>query len=162
MATIFEFLNNMLQFITNWSNKRNEDDKVLWTSIESTRKLLIEALAEGRVTDVAILRKELEKLMARYARDIKIEERNLKRSNSTKNNIVNYAIIGFLLLTALGCTSNNTVFVSGHRIHLVEPGQTVVVPQLDTPAQQWYLIDNVAILHWLGIPLNSNETLKTK
>ena len=67
-----------------------------------------------------------------------------------------------------GCLSGRQdagpVFVLGERINLVSPGDSVEVPDLISPAKQWYLVDNVALQNWLGVnvgPDGSAEILGT-
>jgi hypothetical protein len=51
----------------------------------------------------------------------------------------------------LGGKPKTEFVVIGERINIVEPGQTVVVPELVPPAKKWYLVDNVGLAGWLGI-----------
>ena len=44
--------------------------------------------------------------------------------------------------------------VVGERIRIVRPGETVVVPPLQRPAETWFLVDDVGLSFWLGIPYN--------
>jgi hypothetical protein len=46
--------------------------------------------------------------------------------------------------------SNPVVY--GERVLVVSPGSTVVVPPLKHPAGKWYLVDDVGLSMWLGIP----------
>lgn len=45
------------------------------------------------------------------------------------------------------------VLVIGARVQTVEPGATVVVPDLTPPASVWYLVDNIGVAQWLGLKI---------
>ena len=152
MGSIFDFLLELLRFLRElFSGKRSEKADV-WQQIQDTRNNLVLALEEGRLTDVAILRKQLDRLMEEYSKYTKFAEKRMRSS-------VFLAAAMSLSLLSAGCLSSGkktdtTVFVSGDRILLVQPGAQVVVPELTSPAKQWYLVDNVGLQHWLGIDVD--------
>ena len=70
----------------------------------------------------------------------------------------------FLAIVALvltGCFSTKrgganpqyyTPTVIGERVWILEPGSTVVVPKPEKPARTMYMVDDVGLGMWLGIP----------
>lgn len=163
MSSLFEFLSSLLDFITGIFSGKKEDKKNLWAEILDRRNQLSVALAEGRITDVAVLRKELDSLMKQYSRSLRDDERALKKA---RRGGIRYAAFCFLVVVTLcGCvhTKSKTqqqVLIVGERINLVKPGSDIKVPKLIPPAKVWYLLDNVAIQQWLGIPVDYAEGSK--
>lgn len=160
LTAIFTFLIELLHYLSDKANRKNEDRAIIWSEIEVKRKELAEALAEGRVSDVAILRKELEALMSRYLRGIRSEERKARRLRRPGGGVGLLdpfyigALVACLFLTGCWSSRPSTVFVLGERVNVVRPGSVLEIPELIKPARTWYLIDNVAIQHWLGIPVD--------
>ena len=70
-------------------------------------------------------------------------------------------ILIILCLLSAGCSVfrgkdvYNEPIVYGERINIVKPGDTLVVPQLKKPASTWYLVDDVGLGIWLGIPMKN-------
>lgn len=157
IASIFNFLIELLRWFSDLFDRKESGKAATWMEIEAKRNALALALADGRVSDVAILRKELEVLMEKYLRGVRSDERRMHRDRNTRQrNGFSFLLASLVLSLFLsGCWSNKptTVFVTGERINLVKPGTTVEVPELMPPAKQWYLLDNIAIQHWLGIPV---------
>ena len=152
MSGVLEFLSNLLRFFSELFSRKREERETLWKEIQDTRNNLVLALEEGRLTDVAILRRQLDRLMEEYSKYTKFAEKRMRSS------VFLAAALSLSLLSA-GCLSSGkktdtTVFVSGDRILLVQPGAQVVVPELTSPAKQWYLVDNVGLQHWLGIDVD--------
>lgn len=155
MSGVIEFLTELLRFFADLFSRRREDRDGLWDRIQEVQKSIVLALEEGRVSDIPPLRKELSRLMREYSKYVKSVERKLMK------NVVKTVSVAVLAASALccGCLSwrgsggQETVFVLGDRINLVEPGSVVEVPDLISPAKQWYLVDNVGLQHWLGIPV---------
>lgn len=157
ISSIVDFLTELLRFVSDIFSHRTEDRKNLWAEILDTRAKLAEALAEGRVSDVGILRRELKQLMDRYMRDVKVEERHMRRSEGKMPPGSPMMAIGLAAsLILAGCKSDKpqTVFVLGDRINVLQPGTELTVPELQPPAKVWYLVDNVAIQSWLDIPVD--------
>ena len=160
VSSIFEFLSRLLDFMTGIFSSKKEDKANLWSEILDCRARLSSALAEGRITDVAVLRKELDALMKRYSRSVRDDERDLRRARrANPASFIFLAIIAAIAATTAGCSTTGRkkqteVLVIGERIHVLEPGSDVSVPQLVPPARKWYLVDDVAILQWLGIPVD--------
>lgn len=48
-----------------------------------------------------------------------------------------------------------TPLVVGERINIVKPGDIIEVPELICPAKTWYLVDDVGLSIWLGIPMKN-------
>lgn len=152
MGSIFDFLLELLRFLRDLFSGRKNEKADVWRQIQDTRNNLVLALEEGRLTDVAILRKQLDRLMAEYSKYTKFVEKRMRSS----------ALLAAVVLVSMlsaGCLSTGrktdaTVFVSGDRILLVRPGAEIVVPELTSPAKQWYLVDNVGLQHWLGIDVD--------
>lgn len=154
IASIFNFLIELLRWLSDLFTRKEENRVTTWQDIEAKRAALALALADGRISDVAILRKELEVLMEKYMRGIRSDERKMRRTR--KHNPYSFALASLaasLFLTGCWSTKPTTTFVLGERINLVQPETTVEVPKLTPPAKQWYLLDNIAIQHWLGIPV---------
>lgn len=159
MSAILEFLTELFRFFRDLFVHKREEKNDLWQQIEETRNKLVLALEEGRITDVAIFRKELEKLMDRYSKYTKSLENDMKKKHST---FYRLSSVLFVLALATGCVSgkkksDTTVFVLGDRINIVEPGDELTVPELTPPAKQWYLVDNVGLQHWLGISVSPDK-----
>lgn len=160
MSAVFEFLLEIVRFFTGLFSDKRENRKNLWPEILAKRAQLAEALAGGRISDVVILRKELDILMRQYMNGVKILERDMRRSGKSHVGIDVSVIIASALIFS-GCghfkKGQQTTFVLGDRVNIVQPGSTIEVPKLTPPAKQWYLMDNVAIQHWLGIPVDFSE-----
>lgn len=102
---------------------KNQDANV--DSRKATQEALQKALAEGRITDAAVLRRRLQQLGG--------------------------AIALACLLGLSGCvTPDASPLVVGERVMIVKPGP-VVVPEVKAPAKTWYLVDDVGLAEWLGI-----------
>lgn len=160
VSSIFEFLSRLLDFLTGIFSSKKEDKANLWSEILDCRAQLSLALAEGRITDVAVLRKELDALMKRYFRSVRADERDLRRAR--RANPSSFLFLAIALLVAAGCSTTGKkkqteVLVIGERINIVKPGSTVQVPELVKPAKTWYLLDDVAIQQWLGIPVDYSQ-----
>ena len=160
MSAVFELLLEIVRFFTGLFSEKKENRKNLWPEILAKRAQLAEALAGGRISDVAILRRELDTLMKQYMGGVKLLERNMRRSGRSHVGIeVSVAVA--MLAGMSGCShfrqNPHTTFVLGDRVNVVQPGSTMEVPKLTPPARQWYLVDDVAILHWLGIPVDFSE-----
>ena len=157
MSSLFEFLSRLLDFITGIFSSRKEDKTNLWSEILDCRAQLSSALAEGRVTDVRELRLRLDSLMKQYSRRLRTCEADVRRARRVNPGAFLFlAVMAFMLG---GCSSTGKkkqveVLVVGERINVVRPGTTVQVPELVKPARMWYLLDDVAIQQWLGIPVN--------
>lgn len=160
MSVVFEFLLEIVRFFTGLFSDKRENRKNLWPEILAKRAQLAEALAGGRITDVAILRKELDTLMKQYMSGVKILERDMRKLGRSHVGI-EVSVVVILAVIMSGCghfkQSQQTTFVLGDRVNIVQPGSTIEVPKLTPPAKQWYLMDNVAIQHWLGIPVDFSE-----
>ena len=157
IASIFNFLIELLRWLSDLFARKEENKVTTWQEIEAKRSALALALADGRISDVAILRKELEALMQKYMRGVRADERKLRSTRKHNPYCYTFASLAASLFLA-GCwsTKPTTTFVLGERINLVQPETTVEVPKLTPPAKQWYLLDNIAIQHWLGIPVEFN------
>lgn len=107
-----------------------EKRKELVSRIEETEKELIKAM-ETNITDVPGLRNKLETL----------------RKALSKLSVI-AMLSGTCLLS--GCFTTDPVVV-GERVFYVKPNDVLTVPALKSPAKQWYLIDDVAMLKVLGI-----------
>jgi hypothetical protein len=166
IASIFNFLLELLRWLSDLFTRKEENKVATWQEIEAKRTALALALADGRISDVAILRKELEVLMKKYLRGVRSDERKMRRSRALRyRNGFSFILASLsvsLFLTGCWSTKPTTTFVLGERINLVQPETTVEVPKLTPPAKQWYLLDNIAIQHWLGIPVEfeTQETMK--
>ena len=126
-----------------YKNNKNSDQKKaiqqaqitdLNQKIEETEMELTKAM-ETNITDVPGLRMKLETYRGQLQKLLVI-------------------ILLFSILPFTGCKTwwkEDQLIVVGERIFYVKPGETVVVPALKSPAKQWYLIDNVAMLKVLGI-----------
>ena len=76
-------------------------------------------------------------------------------------------IAALLCLLCTGCSSfrgksaYNEPVVYGERINIVKPGDIIEIPQLKRPASTWYLVDDVGLSIWLGIPMQNIPGTKT-
>ena len=137
----------VIGFFREWRRDRNDDRKAMKQRIDELQDALNLALEEGRVTDAGRLQKELNEMWEKY-----------RKVGSAKAGAVVAAVSASLL--AQGCFTKgpDTEFVViGERINIVEPGQTVVVPELVPPAKKWYLVDNVGLAGWLGLSTKERE-----
>lgn len=153
MSAVLEFLSSLLRFLSDLFSRKREEQEDLWDRIQDTRNKLVLALEEGRITDVAVLRRQLDSLMEEYSKYMKSMERRARRGVSPLHAI----LLASVLMT--GCASwrhgnDEIVLLNGDRVLTVEPGATVVVPDLIPPAKRWYLMDNVGMQHLLGIPVD--------
>ena len=160
MSSIFEFLTRLLDFITGIFSSRKEDKANLWSEILDCRAQLSVALAEGRITDVRELRLRLDSLMKQYSRRLRKYESDVRKAR--RGNPGAFLFLAVMALMLAGCASTGKkkpveVLVIGERINVLKPGTTVQVPELVKPARMWYLLDDVAIQQWLGIPVNYSE-----
>lgn len=164
MSSLFEFLSRLLDFITGIFSSKKEDKTNLWSEILDCRAQLSAALSEGRITDVHALRLRLDSLMKKYSRHIRKEESSMSKSSRSRRTPSAYAVSMFFALFAVslfmsacsttGKKQKQEVLVIGERINVVQPGSAIQVPNLVPPASKWYLVDDVAILQWLGIPVD--------
>lgn len=120
--------------------KYKADDKTeLKERIDAVQSALNTALEEGMITDAKRLQEELRELWDRYRRTV-----------------TTAAVAVAASLACTGCLSakkdTTQYVVVGERINIVEPGQQLVVPPLVPPAKKWYLVDNVGLAGWLGLP----------
>ena len=159
MSSIFEFLTRLLDFITGVFSSKKEDKVNLWSEILDCRAQLSSALADGRITDARELRLRLDSLMKQYSRCLRKYESDVRKARS--GNPGAFLFLAVMALMLAGCSSTGKkkpaeVLVIGERIKTVRPGETVQIPGLVKPASMWYLLDDVAIQQWLGIPVNYN------
>lgn len=110
------------------------------------------ALAEGRVTDAAALRRRWDAA---------------RRSGAL---LAAFAILAAVALPA-GCVARRTadsataapeVIVLRERVWPVAEGETLTVPMLLPPARQWYLVDDVGLSQWLGLDIDYSTPAKEK
>lgn len=155
MSSIIEFLTEVFRFFTGILSRKREEKDDLWSQILAKRIALAKALEEGKITDAGILAEELDILMNQYGRNCKEKVGMVETSNFKATSKV-VLLLALLPLVCTGCaglfSGPGTTFVVGERINLVNPGDTVEIPKLIDPAKQWYLVDNVALQHWLKIP----------
>ena len=156
VSSVFNFLLEAVRLVREWLSGKSEDRKALWSDIESVRTRLAEALAAGRISDAAFLKKELDRLMKQYSRQV---ARDIGEARSARGGTNGAAMtaLAIILFTCQGCISGKSKakptgpLVVGERVLVVEPGSTVEVPALSEPASRWYLIDDIGLLQWLGI-----------
>lgn len=95
--------------------------------------------------DIAIIRKGLE---------IKKKREMLMNSKTIKTIIL--ATIGSGIIILSGCKTYQPDYKTpediGERVKIVKPGDTVLIPDLTQPAKTWYLVDDIGLSTWLGIP----------
>lgn len=98
--------------------------------------------------DIAIIRKGLEIRKRREA------FMNSKNTKTVKTIIL--AIIGSGIIALSGCKTYQPDYKTpediGERVKIVKPGDTVLIPDLTQPAKTWYLVDDIGLSTWLGIP----------
>lgn len=163
MSSLLDFLSRLLDFITGVFSSKKEDKANLWAEILDCRNQLSAALADGRITDVSVLRKELDRLMKQYSRSLRHDEKALKSARNGGIKYASFCILPVLILCGCAHTKPKTqqqVLIVGERINIVKPGSDIKVPDLIPPAKTWYLLDNVAIKQWLGIPVDYSEGSK--
>ena len=153
MSGILEFLSNLLRFFSELFSRKREERETLWEEIQDTRNKLVLALEEGRLTDVAVLRRRLDQLMEEYSKYTKSMERKMRRGVSPLHAVLLASVLMTGCMTAKSKPSD-VVLVNGDRVLLLNPGQEIVVPDLIPPAKRWYLMDNVGMQHLLGIPVD--------
>lgn len=129
----------VIGFVREWRKYRSDGKQEIKQRIDEVQEALNVALEEGMISDAKRLQEELRKLWEQYRR--------------TAKSVVAAAVLSSVL--ASGCLSHRTetqYVVVGERINIVEPGQEIVVPPLVPPAKKWYLVDNVGLAGWLGLP----------
>jgi hypothetical protein len=98
--------------------------------------------------DIAIIRKGLEIRKRREA------FMNSKTTKTVKTIIL--ATIGSGIIALSGCKTYQPDYKTpediGERVKIVKPGDTVLIPDLTQPAKTWYLVDDIGLSTWLGIP----------
>jgi hypothetical protein len=62
---------------------------------------------------------------------------------------------GCCIFRGKGQPEYSSPVVYGERVFVISPGSTVVVPPLKQPACKWYLVDDVGLSMWLGIPYDT-------
>ena len=156
VGRIIDFLTELLRVFADLFSRRREASDKLWSEIVDTRRRLSDALAEGRVSDAAFLRKKLDGLLRDYRRGVR---------SGMPLAVPAVAAISSVLLS--GCLSgrrgddgSHSVFVLGDRVMLADPGSEIVIPDLIPPARQWYIVDDVGLKHWLGVDADSVETME--
>jgi len=108
----------------------NKDKEVfIREKLKETEDILIKAM-ETDITAVPLLRKKLT-----YYR------------NQLKKYII--FLLSCLFLTSCGTSKQDMII--GERIFKPNVGDVITVPALKTPAKQWYLIDDKAMLEILGV-----------
>lgn len=134
-----------------WRKDRTDDREEMRTKLKALQDAVNLALEEGRITDAGRLQHELNELWEKYH----------KSTRSTRS--PSGAVVLAVLLPALcaGCLTREPTreyVVIGERIFIVEPGRELIVPPLVPPAKKWYLVDNVGLAGWLGIPAGVTDT----
>jgi hypothetical protein len=98
--------------------------------------------------DIAIIRKGLEIRKRREA------FMNSKTTKTVKTIIL--ATIGSGIIALSGCKTYQPDYKTpediGERVKIVKPGDTILIPDLTQPAKTWYLVDDIGLSTWLGIP----------
>lgn len=151
MGTILGFIVELVRYFADFRSRRRQQKEELMKRLEECRKALSLALEEGRVTDAGMLAEELDELMKKCGRSARKALRSAQKA---------VAVVSLVCLASLfcGCLAfsgrSKPVLITGERIHIVSPGQAVTVPALVKPAKKWYLVDNVALQHWLKIPMD--------
>jgi hypothetical protein len=149
-SSVIQLLLSVFDFIRGRSDRKRKRLDVLEDRIKAIQRDIAKALEDGRITDVATLRMELDGLKKEY------DKLGGKRASVA-------AATGMLLFLAItpflsGCFSTRSdpstpYVVVGERIIILEPGSELVVPELVPPAKKWYLIDNIGLQVGLGIPM---------
>ena len=125
LTTLIHFFIKLLDFFTHSSAKKEEELRI--QKINELKTELKQALAEGRITDAQSIHIQLVKLTF---------------------------LTLLCIITLSGCITappSTTFVIIGERINTVQPKQTIVIPPLKPPAQQWYLVDDVGLYQWLNI-----------
>ena len=150
MGTVLGFIVELVRYFVEFRSRRRQRKEELMKRLEECRKALSLALEEGRVTDAGMLAEELDELMKQCGRKARKALRPARSAAAV-------AIAAAVAMLTCGCMSfsrSRPVLITGERIHIVSPGQSVTVPALVKPAKKWYLVDNVALQHWLKIPMD--------
>lgn len=65
-------------------------------------------------------------------------------------------IVSVIFATLSGCKTYQPDYKTpedlNDRVKIVKPGDTIVIPDLTEPAKTWYLVDDIGLSTWLGIP----------
>lgn len=148
-SSVVELLLSAIRFFSELFSRKRDETEDLRRRIEETKKLLAQAIDEGRITDIMSLRGRLESLMK------ELEGRKSMEVAAAKA----VAPVLFLAVLCSGCLTKKNegqpVLVVGERILVVEPGSTV--PPLVPPAKKWYLVDSVAYKDFVGADAFSEE-----
>jgi len=159
LYSIVDFLTTAMNFLSGIFDRRRAYKDELRKRIADARKRLSDALSEGRLSDVPAIKAELEELEKEYKRARTAKTARTARTGISGAEVLAPALIASAALMS-GCVSgrpHTAVLVEGSRILLVDPGKELVVPELEKPARQWYLVDDVALLHWLGVSVSESK-----
>ena len=135
-------VSGVLGYLFKYLNDKNSDKQKeikqkqideLKKKIEETEIAIIQKL-ETSITDVPSLRLKLEE----YRKQL-------------KSLIPLILVISCLFVGGCAFFNRDQPVIVGERIFYMSPGQQMTVPELKSPAKQWYLIDDVAMLKVLGI-----------
>lgn len=137
-STILEIVKDIVGWFLPTVDDRKRKKAELESKIEEMKMKQSEAIHNGQVTDAASYGKEIRKL-------------------SKKLKHIGWFTCLVLMLTLGGCSSSkenpyNQPAVIGERLFIVKPNTKVDVPELMPPARKWYLVDDVGLCQWLGIP----------
>lgn len=141
-SSFIELLLSVFRFLSDLFSRKNDEKAELKRLIEEKQSELDKAVDEGRITDIQMLREQLEQLKKRYD----------GRGGGASRAVCLLLAIGLL---CSGCShfgrkdDSSHIVVVGERVMTIEPGQTV--PALVPPAKKWYLVDSEAMKSWLNV-----------
>ena len=141
-GSVVDLLSKVIEYMqSKFDHKVSEKEKIE-SEFKRLKKELSISLAEGRICDSWSINERLVKLR------MKMDGTYRRRK------FVNVILIGVMpLFLFFGCRTDyeNIPLITGKRVLVVSPGETIVVPELVEPAHRWYLVDDVGLMHWLGI-----------
>jgi hypothetical protein len=141
-SSFIELLLSVFRFLSDLFARKNDEKAELRRLIDEKQAELDKAVDDGRITDIQMLREQLDMLRKRYE----------GKGGVTPPVVCVLLAIG---VVCSGCShfsggkGQDHIVVVGERVMTVEPGQTV--PALVPPAKKWYLVDSEAMKSWLNV-----------
>lgn len=140
-SDIIGIAKSLLNFIIGKSEKREEKRDKIMKQIEGQKEELKKALSEGRISDAGSISSTISKLYKKF------------------NKVGLFSAIALCFMLS-GCKTikldpeYNQPLVLGERVFICQEKDIIEIPALVPPATKWYLVDNIGLTQWLGIPAN--------
>ena len=140
-SDIIGIVKQVLSFFIGKSEKSAEKKDKIMKQIEEQNEELKKALSEGRISDAGSISSTISKLYKKF------------------NKVGLFSVLALCLMLS-GCKTAklapeyNPPLVLGERVFICKEKDIIEIPTLVPPATKWYLVDNIGLTQWLGIPAN--------